>query len=353
MDNKNIFSNRTDRKSFLSSLKDLLKKTFSKQEQTSAKATAKAVGKALAAFDEVNILKMPSTSSGRSGSAAKSQTQEKDWTAKFKEGMNGFAKSFMKLLSFANVLEMLKSVPVALLGFLDPGERAIGVLGRISDVFRKTEASGGLLAGRTGEVSKAVGKMAGAWNGASISLDSWISTTQKDQTPKMSQGLVNLAQELGALSGSFQNCRLAADTTLTSIKKDWSQMDGWFRINVANPLMDTINSLFSGFAAGFKQSAFGGFSGSVFGVTGVPQLANGAVLPANKPFLAVVGDQKNGTNVEAPLSVIKQAVSEVVGNNDVVIQFNGDLAQLARVLQPAISRENQRIGTSMITREVV
>lgn len=42
----------------------------------------------------------------------------------------------------------------------------------------------------------------------------------------------------------------------------------------------------------------------------VPQLAKGAVLPPNKPFAAVVGDQKHGTNVEAPLDTIKLAVAE-------------------------------------------
>ena len=40
----------------------------------------------------------------------------------------------------------------------------------------------------------------------------------------------------------------------------------------------------------------------------IPHLARGAVLPANKPFMAVVGDQRHGTNVEAPLSTITEAV---------------------------------------------
>lgn len=47
----------------------------------------------------------------------------------------------------------------------------------------------------------------------------------------------------------------------------------------------------------------------------IPALARGAVLPANKPFLALVGDQSSGTNVEAPLSTIKQAVREVLEEN--------------------------------------
>ena len=40
----------------------------------------------------------------------------------------------------------------------------------------------------------------------------------------------------------------------------------------------------------------------------IPALASGAVIPPNRKFLAVLGDQKSGTNVEAPLSTIKQAV---------------------------------------------
>lgn len=39
----------------------------------------------------------------------------------------------------------------------------------------------------------------------------------------------------------------------------------------------------------------------------IPRLAQGAVIPPNREFLAVLGDQTNGTNVEAPLSTIQQA----------------------------------------------
>lgn len=44
----------------------------------------------------------------------------------------------------------------------------------------------------------------------------------------------------------------------------------------------------------------------------IPYLAKGAVLPANKPFMAVVGDQKHGTNIEAPLETIQEAVAMVM-----------------------------------------
>lgn len=47
----------------------------------------------------------------------------------------------------------------------------------------------------------------------------------------------------------------------------------------------------------------------------IPYLASGAVIPPNAPFMAVLGDQKHGTNIEAPLDTIKQAVREVIGGN--------------------------------------
>jgi phage-related protein len=83
----------------------------------------------------------------------------------------------------------------------------------------------------------------------------------------------------------------------------------------------------------------------------IPKLAQGAVIPPNREFMAVLGDQKKGTNIEAPLDTIKQAVAEVYrGSTDNInINFSGSLSQLARVLNPQISRENRRVGTSLIT----
>lgn len=46
----------------------------------------------------------------------------------------------------------------------------------------------------------------------------------------------------------------------------------------------------------------------------IPYLAQGAVIPPNREFLAVLGDQTHGTNIEAPLETIEQAVANVMGN---------------------------------------
>lgn len=61
----------------------------------------------------------------------------------------------------------------------------------------------------------------------------------------------------------------------------------------------------------------------------IPRLAQGAVIPPNREFLAVLGDQRSGTNIEAPLETIKQALAEVMQSNgsggDIVINVTTTL----------------------------
>ena len=77
----------------------------------------------------------------------------------------------------------------------------------------------------------------------------------------------------------------------------------------------------------------------------IPRLAQGAVIPPNRKFMAVLGDQRNGTNIEAPADLIRQIVREEINNfgggEDITIKFTGDLAQLARVLSPEITRQQR------------
>ena len=77
-----------------------------------------------------------------------------------------------------------------------------------------------------------------------------------------------------------------------------------------NAIIDKINAL-SFTVPDWVQGIGGetiGFNFPKFDPPQIPKLARGAVLPANNPFLAVVGDQRRGTNVEAPLETITQAV---------------------------------------------
>ena len=58
----------------------------------------------------------------------------------------------------------------------------------------------------------------------------------------------------------------------------------------------------------------------------IPYLAQGAVIPPNREFMAVLGDQSHGTNVEAPLATIQQAVADVMQDN-----LDGELAALEAI----------------------
>lgn len=53
---------------------------------------------------------------------------------------------------------------------------------------------------------------------------------------------------------------------------------------------------------------------NTIGYWNVPQLAQGAVIPPNREFMAVLGDQKHGTNIEAPLETIVAAFKQAVGD---------------------------------------
>lgn len=120
-------------------------------------------------------------------------------------------------------------------------------------------------------------------------------------------------------------------------------------VNFVNDIVNSWNTLW-GYQTTGTVSPLGVDSTSAYSmmpetpITRIPALARGAVLPANKPFLAMVGDQKSGTNVEAPLETIKQALAEVLGESglDVDINFTGSLSQLARVLTPEITKRQRQ-----------
>ncbi len=57
-----------------------------------------------------------------------------------------------------------------------------------------------------------------------------------------------------------------------------------------------------------------GFNLSKINTPSIPYLATGAVIPPNAPFMAVLGDQKSGTNIETPESLLRKIVREESGS---------------------------------------
>lgn len=145
------------------------------------------------------------------------------------------------------------------------------------------------------------------------------------------------------------------DFILDKIKNVWQKIKEFWNSYIApvftaawwlNLGKTIMNGLISGIERGINW-VLGGVSDMVNGITGIlnkipgvnigrvnwgnvhiPRLAQGAVIPANREFLAVLGDQKHGTNIEAPLDTIKQAVAEVLGQGSdrpitIIVQMDG------------------------------
>lgn len=92
----------------------------------------------------------------------------------------------------------------------------------------------------------------------------------------------------------------------------------------------------------------------------VSPLATGAVIPANKPFLAMLGDQKQGTNIEAPLSTIEQAVRNVLaengtigGSGDLTVQCVFDDRIFGQIVVNAYEKEKSRTGQNFLSKNIV
>ncbi len=109
---------------------------------------------------------------------------------------------------------------------------------------------------------------------------------------------------------------------------DWTR--AWNGIkDIFSGIINSISSTLETFVNG-ASSMINGLIGAFNKITGIvgipsipyipklniPKLATGAVIPPNAPFMAMLGDQKHGTNIKAPLDTIKQAVREVVGSGN-------------------------------------
>lgn len=86
---------------------------------------------------------------------------------------------------------------------------------------------------------------------------------------------------------------------------------------------------------------------------GIPKFARGAVIPPNREFLAVLGDQKSGTNVEAPLATIVQAMQIALasnggansGTNEAYMVLDDEV--FGKLVYRYNNKERNRIGVSL------
>lgn len=147
---------------------------------------------------------------------------------------------------------------------------------------------------------------------------------------------------------------------LSGIKSAWEAVKTWVANAVSwfgKKFVEAQNSIAksnSGRSGGFGTRS-GGFGSpsrapSISRVS-APALARGAVIPPNKEFLAVLGDQKSGTNIETPLATMvdafKQAMAESGGGTTtVVVQLDGK--EIARSTVKNINNMTRAAGKPVL-----
>lgn len=179
-----------------------------------------------------------------------------------------------------------------------------------------------------------------------------------------------------------------AATAVNGIKDVFGPVKDWFEKYVTTPLTNGFRACINGVIGFFEGLAnkgvdavnvlvnalnslhftvpkwVPGIGGSVVGFNlptvahvALPRLATGAVLSGGAPFAAIVNDQPAGqTNIESPLSTIVDAMMMALqgydgGNVDVnaKVVFSGQLAPLARLLNPYLEAEAHRVGPHAVT----
>lgn len=130
--------------------------------------------------------------------------------------------------------------------------------------------------------------------------------------------------------------RKVIDGLLSGLRNAWNTVVSWVQ-SAIDWISNAFSSVVNFFTGGGGTSAQGSFSSQsavnmqampALRAVDVPALARGAVIPPNRKFMAVLGDQKSGTNIEAPLDTIKQAVAEVLGQGSdrpitIIVQMDG------------------------------
>ena len=121
-------------------------------------------------------------------------------------------------------------------------------------------------------------------------------------------------------------------------------------IDKANTLLTPVRAIVYGVAKAFGKS----IKFSDVKIPHIPKLAQGAVLPANKPFLAQLGDQKNGRNLEAPESLLREIYSE---QNAPLVSLLQELIEVEKTnrtivadgkeIARTVNNANKKMGTNI------
>lgn len=179
------------------------------------------------------------------------------------------------------------------------------------------------------KLSNLAEKIVSIWNGIKSSAkEKWnaIWSTIKEVVKRIVDGIVD----------KFKGARDKVVDTFEGIKNKVKEIFNKV-IGIVNGAIGTVNGAISGIESAFSfgpwkvPTPFGsktiGFSASFPRVPTIPYLAKGAVIPPRSEFLAVLGDQKQGNNIETPEALLRKIVREESGGQ----QSNGNYRFTAQI----------------------
>ena len=170
----------------------------------------------------------------------------------------------------------------------------------------------------------------------------------------------------GVFTGDWER---AWDGIVSIFQGVWDAIWGVVRF-VVNLIIDGINMLWSGIYTVVSAivNSIGGIAGALGSLFGqdwhfsmpanpplIPKLAQGAVIPPNREFLAVLGDQSNGRNLEAPESLLREIIREESGDEEIISLLRDILAATKAGRKMYVNRkvlaETARDGINAMTIE--
>lgn len=118
---------------------------------------------------------------------------------------------------------------------------------------------------------------------------------------------------------AFESLKTKAKSIFESIKE--TLQDVWSSAkSKASSIGSTLRRSYSSYSVNVPSMEIPVTTVPTIATANIPYLATGAVIPPNAPFAAILGDQKNGKNLELPENLLRKIVREKSSNND-----NGDI----------------------------
>lgn len=201
------------------------------------------------------------------------------------------------------------------------------------------------------------------------------STVMYEQGVYLMEGLLGGIRERWSaiqttLTAAWSSIRDGAAAAFEQVRQKvqdaWSRM--WSGVKgTLNSMLSGVESWINGIIRGINRllKAVSSVAGVVGGLLGfkapnlsisevrLPRLAQGAVIPPNREFLAVLGDQKQGTNIEAPLDTIVQAFRQAMGElsgsrfgqRELVLKIGE--REAGRIVVDLFNQETSRVGVRL------